>query len=110
MDRLRDEFDQPLRINDIAREVGMSVSGFHHHFKSVTAMSPLQFQKQLRLQEARLLMLGEHLDATSAAYRVGYDNASQFSREYRRYFGLPPVRDVARFREGTTQTGGLVLG
>jgi AraC-like DNA-binding protein len=72
VDRLRKDFDQPLRIENIAKDLGMSISGFHHHFKSVTAMSPLQFQKQLRLQEARRLMLGENLDATTAAYRVGY--------------------------------------
>jgi AraC-like DNA-binding protein len=87
------------RFEGIAREVGMSVSGFHHHFKAVTAMSPLQFQKQLRLQEARRLMLGEHLDAASAGLRVGYDDASQFSREYKRLFGQPSIRDVARLRE-----------
>ena len=85
----------------------MSVSGFHHHFKAVTAMSPLQFQKRLRLQEARRLMLGEHLDAASAAYRVGYDDASHFNREYKRLFGLPPIRDVERLREATGQHGGL---
>jgi AraC-like DNA-binding protein len=99
VERLRKDFNQPLRIESIAREMGMSVSGFHHHFKSVTAMSPLQFQKQLRLQEARRLMLGEHLDATSAAYRVGYDDASHFNREYKRLFGAPPMRDVERLRE-----------
>jgi AraC-like DNA-binding protein len=99
IERLRREFNQPLRIESIAREVGMSVSGFHHHFKAVTAMSPLQFQKQLRLQEARRLMLGEKLDAASAGYRVGYDDASQFSREYKRLFGQPPMRDVERLRE-----------
>lgn len=77
----------------------MSVSGFHHHFKAVTAMSPLQFQKQLRLQEARRILLGENLDAASAGFRVGYDDASQFSREYRRLFGRPPMRDVERLRE-----------
>jgi AraC-like DNA-binding protein len=77
----------------------MSVSSFHHHFKAVTAMSPLQFQKQMRLQEARRLMLGEGLDATSAGYRVGYNNASYFNREYKRLFGLPPLRDVERLRE-----------
>jgi AraC-like DNA-binding protein len=97
--RLRREFNQPLRIDSLARELGMSVSGFHHHFKAVTAMSPLQFQKQLRLQEARRIMLGENLDAASAGYRVGYDDASQFSREYKRLFGQPPVRDVERLRE-----------
>lgn len=98
IERLRKEFDQPLRIDDIAREIGMSVSGFHHHFKAVTAMSPLQFQKRLRLQEARRLMLGEHLDAASTAYRVGYDDASHFNREYKRLFGAPPMRDVERLR------------
>ena len=102
VDRLRKDFNQPLRIETIARELGMSVSGFHHHFKSVTAMSPLQFQKQLRLQEARRLMLGENLDATSAAYRVGYDDASHFNREYKRLFGAPPMRDVERLREAAS--------
>jgi AraC-like DNA-binding protein len=105
---LRKEFDQPLRIEDIARELGMSVSGFHHHFKAVTAMSPLQFQKQMRLQEARRLMLGEDLDATSAGYRVGYGDASHFTREYKRLFGAPPVRDVERLREeAATESAGL---
>jgi AraC-like DNA-binding protein len=95
----RKAFDQPLRIDDIAQELGMSVSSFHHHFKAVTAMSPLQFQKQIRLQEARQLMLGEGLDAASAGYRVGYNDASHFNREYKRLFGLPPLRDVERLRE-----------
>jgi AraC-like DNA-binding protein len=108
VERLRKDFNQPLRIESVARELGMSVSGFHHHFKSVTAMSPLQFQKQLRLQEARRLMLGENLDATSAAYRVGYDDASHFNREYKRLFGAPPMRDVERLREGARETASLV--
>lgn len=108
VDRLRKDFNQPLRIEDIARELGMSVSGFHHHFKSVTAMSPLQFQKQLRLQEARRLMLGQNLDATSAAYRVGYDDASHFNREYKRLFGAPPMRDVERLREAARETVSLI--
>ncbi|PIG94839.1 AraC family transcriptional regulator CmrA [Gloeocapsopsis sp. IPPAS B-1203] len=108
VDRLRKDFNQPLRIEDIARELGMSVSGFHHHFKSVTAMSPLQFQKQLRLQEARRLMLGQNLDATSAAYRVGYDDASHFNREYKRLFGAPPMRDVERLREAARKTVSLI--
>ncbi len=83
----------------------MSVSGFHHRFKAVTAMSPLQFQKPLRLQEARRLMLGENLDAASTGLRVGYDDAAPFSREYKRRFGQPPGtreaggRDVERLRE-----------
>src|SRR5438034_3041051 len=97
--RLRQDFDQPLRIESLARELGMSVSGFHHHFKAVTAMSPLQFQKRLRLQEARRLMLVEDLDAASAAYRVGYHDASHFNREYKSLFGVPPMRDVQRLRE-----------
>ncbi|MEA5551362.1 AraC family transcriptional regulator [Anabaena cylindrica UHCC 0172] len=99
VERLRKDFNEPIKIESIARELGMSVSSFHHHFKSITAMSPLQFQKQLRLQEARRLMLGENLDATSAAYRVGYDDASHFNREYKRLFGAPPIRDVERLRE-----------
>jgi AraC-like DNA-binding protein len=106
--RLRKDFKEPLRIESIARELGMSVSGFHHHFKSVTAMSPLQFQKQLRLQEARRLMLGQNLDATSAAYRVGYDDASHFNREYKRLFGAPPMRDVERLREATRETASSI--
>ena len=100
MERLRNNFDQPLYIEDMARELGMSVSGFHHHFRAVTAMSPIQFQKQLRLQEARRLMLGEGLDAASAAYRVGYGNVSHFTREYKWLFGATPKYDVEQLRQG----------
>jgi AraC-like DNA-binding protein len=96
---LRENYDQPLRIETIARTVNMSPSSLHHHFKAVTAMSPLQYQKQLRLQEARRLMITEVLDAATASHRVGYESASQFSREYRRLFGAPPVRDIARLRD-----------
>jgi len=96
--RLREHFNEPLKIEDIARELGMSVSGFHHHFKSVTAMSPLQFQKQIRLQEARRLMLGEDLDAASAGFRVGYEDPAYFNRDYKKIFGAPPQRDIARLR------------
>src|ERR687889_2190589 len=103
IERLRQDFDRPLRIEDIARELGMSVSGFHHHFRAVTAMSPLQFQKRMRLQEARHLMLAEDLDAASAGYRVGYSDASHFTREYKRLFGAPPMRDVERLRETAQQ-------
>ncbi len=99
--RLRQDFDQPLPIEMLARELDMSVSGLHHHFKAVTSMSPLQFQKRLRLQEARHLMLSEDLDAASAAYRVGYQDASHFNREYKSLFGVPPIRDVQRLREET---------
>ncbi|HZJ43800.1 MAG TPA: AraC family transcriptional regulator [Pyrinomonadaceae bacterium] len=95
---LREHFDEPLKIDEFARQFGMSVSGFHHHFKSVTAMSPLQFQKQIRLQEARRLMLGEDLDAASAGFRVGYEDPSYFSRDYKKQFGAPPQRDVTRLR------------
>lgn len=95
---LRAHFDEPLKIENIARQLGMSVSGFHHHFKSVTAMSPLQFQKQIRLQEARRLMLGEDLDAASAGFRVGYEDPAYFSRDYKKLFGAPPQRDIARLR------------
>jgi AraC-like DNA-binding protein len=107
IERLHSEFDQPLRIDDIAQELGMSTSSFHHHFKAVTAMSPLQFQKQIRLREARRLMLGEGLSAASAGYRVGYNDASHFNREYKSVFGLPPLRDVERLQEaGSASTLG----
>jgi AraC-like DNA-binding protein len=99
--RLRQDFDRPLRVEQLARELGMSVSGFHQHFKAVTALSPLQFQKRLRLQEARRPMLSEDLDAASAAYRVGYQDASHFNREYKSLFGVPPMRDVQSLREET---------
>jgi AraC-like DNA-binding protein len=98
IDRFRNEFDRPLRIVELAHDLGMSPSSFHQHFKAVTALSPLEFQKQLRLQEARRLMLGEDLDVASAGYRVGYTDASHFTREYKRLFGEPPRRDVARLR------------
>lgn len=102
--QLHKSFDQPLRIEHLAEEHGMSVSGFHHHFKAVTGMSPLKFQKQLQLQEARRLMLNEDLDAATAGYRVGYNDASHFSREYKRLFGTPPMRDVERLREATQES------
>jgi len=95
---LRKDYDKPLRIPGLARQLGMSVSGFHHHFKAVTAMSPLQYQKKLRLQEARRLLLAADVDAATAGYRVGYDDASHFNREYKRHFGAPPMRDVERLR------------
>jgi AraC-like DNA-binding protein len=99
VERIRSDFDQPVRIERLAQELGMSTSSLHHQFKTVTAMTPLQFQKQLRLQEARRLMLGEDIDAASAGYRVGYEDAAHFNREYKRLFGLPPMRDVGRLRE-----------
>jgi transcriptional regulator GlxA family with amidase domain len=99
---LRTKFNEPLSIEDLARDMGMSVSSFHQHFKTATSMSPLQFQKLLRLQEARRLLLSEDLDASGVAVRVGYDDASQFTREYKRLFGDPPMRDVARFKQLST--------
>ena len=96
--RLHESFDQPLRIESLAAELGMSTSSFYHHFKAVTDMTPLQFQKQLQLQEARRLMLSEELDAATAGFRVGYNDSSHFNREYKRLFGRPPVRDVERLR------------
>lgn len=87
-----------MRVEELAGQANMSPSSFHHHFKSVTSMSPLQYQKQLRLLEARRLMLAENSDAANAAYQVGYESPSQFSREYSRMFGAPPVRDIERLR------------
>ena len=95
---IKSEFTQPMGIEDLASHVGMSPSSFHQHFKQVTSMSPLQYQKHLRLLEARRLMLAEDLDATSTAYKVGYESPSQFSREYSRMFGAPPMRDIERLR------------
>jgi len=94
IDWLKCNFNQPLRVDDLASYARMSISSFHHHFRELTAMSPLQFQKWLRLHEARLLMLTEHLDAATAAFKVGYESPSQFSREYSRLFGASPLRDI----------------
>ncbi|AND70482.1 AraC family transcriptional regulator [Dyella thiooxydans] len=91
-------FREHFSIDRLATEVGMSPSSLYDHFRAVTAMTPLQFQKQLRLQDARSLMLVEQIDVATAAFRVGYESVSQFSREYRRLFGEPPARDVARLR------------
>jgi AraC-like DNA-binding protein len=102
IDWLKVNFTQPLRIDDLAAQASMSSSTFHHHFRSMTALSPLQFQKQLRLQEARRLMLTERLDAATAAFQVGYESPSQFSREYNRLFGVPPLRDITKLRQMST--------
>lgn len=96
---LRANFSQPIRVEDLAGLVHMSVSSFHEHFKSVTSMSPLHYQKVLRLQEARRLMLSAVIDAGTASQRVGYLSASQFSREYSRFFGSAPTKDIARLRQ-----------
>ena len=95
---INQHYDKPLRIEELAREVNLSASTLHHRFKAVTALSPLQYQKQLRLQEARRLMFSECLEAASASFRVGYESPSQFSREYSRLFGAPPLRDMLRLR------------
>jgi len=97
--RLKHCFAEPLRVEDLARGSHMSPSVFHQHFKAVTALTPLQYQKRLRLQEARRLMLGEAVDAATAGFQVGYESPSQFSREYHRLFGDSPRRDAARLRE-----------
>jgi AraC-like DNA-binding protein len=98
---LRDNFSQPMRVEDLAGLVHMSVSSFHEHFKSVTSMSPLHYRKVLRLQEARRLMLSTVMDAGNASRRVGYLSPSQFSREYSRFFGSAPTKDIARLRQET---------
>ncbi|MEU4293034.1 AraC family transcriptional regulator [Kribbella sp. NPDC026596] len=96
---IRDHYTEPFRVEDLATMARMSTSAFHRHFRTVTAMTPIQFQKKIRLQEARLRLLGLGEDVTSAGYAVGYDSPSQFSREYRREFGTPPSRDTGRLRE-----------
>jgi AraC-like DNA-binding protein len=96
---LRAEFARPLPVERLADVAGMSPSSFHQHFRAVTSLSPLQFQKQLRLIEARRLMQSEAMNASSAAFAVGYESVPQFTREYRRLFGLPPVRDAEAARE-----------
>jgi AraC-like DNA-binding protein len=98
---LRANFSQPMKVEELAELVHMSVSSFHEHFKAITSMSPLHYQKVLRLQEARRLMLSTMMDAGTASQRVGYLSASQFSREYSRFFGSAPTRDIARLRQDT---------
>ena len=105
IDWLKGNFTRPLRIDDLAKQVHMSTSTFHHHFRTLTAMSPLQYQKWLRLNEARRLMLTERTDAATAAFHVGYDSPSQFSREYSRLFGAPPLRDIASLRQPAPSRG-----
>jgi AraC-like DNA-binding protein len=95
---IKANYDRPFSVETVAREARMSPSAFHQHFKAVTAMSPLNYQKQIRLQEARRLMVGEARDAQQAAFQVGYESPSQFSREYARLFGASPAADAARLR------------
>ncbi len=95
---LKAHYVEPLRVESLAKQAGMSPSALHRHFKAVTALSPLKYQKYLRLQEARRLMLGQALDAAEASFKVGYESPTQFSREYRRFFGAPPRRDIENLR------------
>ena len=97
---LRSNYEKPLRVEHLATIAGMSRSTLHQHFRALTAMSPLQFQKQLRLHVARQRILTGELDAASAAFEVGYESPSQFNREYRRFFGRPPIRDIKALRDG----------
>ena len=105
-EQLRKNLARPLRVEDVARDFGMSVSSFHSHFKAVVGLSPLKFQKRMRLQEARRLMLYEAFDAAGAGYCVGYDDAAHFSREYKSLFGAPPKKDVERLREEARGSSG----
>ncbi len=98
IDWIREHYNQTIRIERAARAAGMSAPTFHRHFRAVTNLSPLQFQKRLRLEEARRRLLSEHTDAASIAFDVGYESPSQFSREYRRLFGAPPLRDASAAR------------
>jgi AraC-like DNA-binding protein len=100
---IRNNYAQPFRVEELARMCGMSTSAFHRHFRAVTAMTPLQFQKQIRLQEARLLLTRHPTDITGVSYRVGYNSPAQFSREYRRLFGAPPKHDAARLHGQTAE-------
>jgi AraC-like DNA-binding protein len=95
---IKTNYAKPLRVEDLAQIAGMGLSTLHHHFRALTAMSPLQYQKQIRLQAARARMLVDGLDAASAAFEVGYESASQFNREYSRFFGQPPMRDIRTLR------------
>src|SRR5690606_8989560 len=105
IDWIKANYAAPLRIEELAERVHMSASSLHHHFRQLTAMSPLQYQKWLRLNEAKRLMLNDGFDAARAAFQVGYESPSQFSREYARLFGAPPKRDVVSLRSKAARTG-----
>ena len=102
---LKANYEKPLRVEELASVAQMGVSTFHHHFRSLTAMSPLQYQKRLRLHVARVRMMTEGMDAASAAFEVGYESASQFNREYSRFFGQPPMRDIKARQLAGAATG-----
>jgi AraC-like DNA-binding protein len=104
---IRENYTRPFRVEEVAQLSGMSVSAFHRNFQAVTAMTPIQFQKHIRLQQARLLLANRPNDVTGVGLRVGYDSPSQFSREYRRLFGAPPSRDAARMRGGADPAAAL---
>ncbi|WP_110661392.1 AraC family transcriptional regulator [Salinicola socius] len=106
---IREHYTEPFRVEPLATMSNMSVAAFYRHFKAVTAMTPIQYQKQLRLLRARWLLMFDTLDAASVAFTVGYESASQFSREYARLFGLPPARDAARFRSPTVTDSVAVI-
>jgi AraC-like DNA-binding protein len=110
IDWIREHYTEPFRVEPLAAMTGMSVAAFYRHFKAITAMTPIQYQKKLRLRQARRLLLFEPRDAASIAFSVGYESASQFSREYARMFGLPPVRDVARFKSPTSADRNASIG
>ena len=101
VNRIKDNFAQAFTIDELIKDTGMSMSTFHQHFKALTSMTPVQFQKNLRLNEARKLMITDHFDAQNAAFHVGYESPSQFSREYSRQFGLSPMKDIKRIRNST---------
>lgn len=103
IEHIMNNYDRAIRVEELAEIANMGVSSLHRHFKEVTAMSPIQFQKQLRLQEAKRLLLSEATDAADVAFRVGYESPSQFSREYSRLFGLPPKEDIKRLKESYDQ-------
>lgn len=105
---IRRHFAEPLRVEKLAAIAAMSSSAFHRHFKSVTALSPLQYQKRIRLLQARLLLVSGGLKASDVAFDVGYESATQFSREYARFFGTPPAKDAARIFTGLQRPGGLL--